>query len=83
MLIRLRSVPKTVGFFSTWAGRNVVQDATRELKALVEGAGHSFIPKTFTCYGKTVWVDNPDYPTQEDLAKAKAWGEYVITFCSK
>jgi flavodoxin len=71
---------KTFGFFCTWAGRGTsARDAVRELKDIAEQHGHHIIPKSFACYGQTMWVVHPDCPNAEDLAKAKEWAEYTIT----
>ncbi len=71
---------KTIGFFCTWAGRgSSARDAVRELKDIAQPRGHRIIPKSFACYGQTMWVVHPNCPNAEDLAKAKEWAEYTIS----
>ena len=70
---------KTFGFFCTWAGRGTsAADAVQELKKIAEKSGHRLIPKSFACYGRTMWVFHAHSPTIEDLAKAKEWAKYAI-----
>ncbi len=71
---------KTFGFFCTWAGRGTsARDAVRELKEIAQQHGHRIIPKSFACYGQTMWVVHPNCPNAEDLVKAKEWAEYTIS----
>jgi len=49
------------------------------MKEIAQRHGHRIIPKSFACYGQTMWVVHLNSPTADDLAKAKEWAEYTIT----